>query len=83
MRPSPRHASPGPHVIHLEYWAPSAEKANRLAGSEPLHDRMPLRGYYKKIFFLTEAAVTRCHAHDSMEPPDVGPWVSQPRGQMW
>jgi hypothetical protein len=40
-------------------------------------------GLLQEDIFLTEAAVTRCPAHDPMEPPDVGPWVSQPRGQMW
>jgi hypothetical protein len=56
---------------------------DRRAGNDPPHDRTPLQGYYRKIFFLTEAAVTRHPAHDPMEPPDVGTWVSQPRGQMW
>jgi hypothetical protein len=55
----------------------------RRAGNDPSHDRTPLWGYYGKIFFLTEAAVTRHLVHDPMEPPDVEAWVSQPRGQMW
>jgi hypothetical protein len=47
-----------------------------------MHDRAPPRGRYRGIF-LTKAAAMRRPAHDPMEPLDVGPWVSQPRGQMW
>jgi hypothetical protein len=79
----PQHADPGSHVIHLEYWSPSAEKTDCRTGNYPPHDRTPLRGYYKKIFLLTKAAVMRHPAHDPMEPPDVVVWVIQPQGQMW
>jgi hypothetical protein len=40
-------------------------------------------GLLQEDIFLTEAAVLRRPTHDPMEPPDVGSWVSQPRGQMW
>jgi hypothetical protein len=40
-------------------------------------------GLPQEGIFLTEAVVTRRPTHDPMEPPDMGPWVSQPWGQMW
>jgi hypothetical protein len=63
--------------------SPSAEEANCHAGSEPPHTIAHRLGAAAERYSLTKAATTRCPARGLMEPPDVGPWVSQPRGQMW
>jgi hypothetical protein len=57
-------------------------------GEPPHRERTAARpraasGLLQEDIFLTEAVVTRHPAHDPMEPPDVGSWVSQLRGQMW
>jgi hypothetical protein len=62
--------------------SPGAEEANRHAGSEPPRTIAHRLRATAERYLLTKAAAPRCPAHGPMEPPDVGPWVSQPRGLM-
>jgi hypothetical protein len=45
-------------------------------------DRAPPRGCCGEIF-INQGGATRRPAYGLMELPDMGPRVSQPRGQMW
>jgi hypothetical protein len=59
------------------------EKANRRARSKPLRTIAHRLGAAVERYLLTTTAATRHPAGGPTEPPEVGPWVSQPRGQMW
>jgi hypothetical protein len=56
--------------------SPSAEEANRHAGSEPPRTIVHRLGAAVERYLLTMVAATRRPTRGLMEPPDVGPWVS-------
>jgi hypothetical protein len=60
--------------------SPSVKEVNRHTGSEPPRTITHRLGATAERYLLTKAVATRRPARGPMEPPDVGPWVSQPRG---